>query len=114
MAKIQNKNCLRTARRRAGFTQPELAFLLGINDAGQVSRYERGTRLPSLLTAIGYDLILGEPVEALFASLRSGLALKVKNRMRRLRARLASKHETGRDGQVTMRKIAWIGHYLSK
>jgi DNA-binding XRE family transcriptional regulator len=114
MAKIKSKNCLRTFRRKTGLTQREVAFLLGSDDATQVSHHERGTRLPNLSTALAYHLILGPPIEVLFADVRSGLKLRAKNRLRRLRARLASKHETGRKAQVTLKKISWIGHQLIK
>ena len=53
-------------RRRTGFSQADVAYLFGVRDASQVSRYERGKHLPPLRTALAYEAILGVPVAELF------------------------------------------------
>lgn len=58
---------LKAERKRAALTQADVAALFGIESASKISRYERGTRLPSLKTALAYEVIFGRPVAALFS-----------------------------------------------
>jgi transcriptional regulator with XRE-family HTH domain len=60
-------NYLRTYRKRAAFSQDEVAFLLGGRHGSKVARYERNTRQPGLETALAYEVLLGTPVRELFA-----------------------------------------------
>ena len=60
-------NYLRTYRKKAGFTQKETAFVLGLKSAGRISRYENFSRLPNLKTALAYEAIFRAPVRKLFA-----------------------------------------------
>jgi transcriptional regulator with XRE-family HTH domain len=62
-------NYLRTYRRRAGLSQNEVAFLLGCKDKVIVSRFERGTSVPTLKTALAYQAIFGASVSELFAGM---------------------------------------------
>jgi len=80
-------NYLRTERRHARLSQEEIAFLLGSRDGAQVSRYERGRRLPSLETAFAYEAILAIPVRELFLGIFQQVDLEVKARRRILEAR---------------------------
>ena len=60
---------MRTHRRRWGLTQKELAHLLGIKSATQVSRYERLLRKPHLRTALACQIIFGEFPHAMYPKL---------------------------------------------
>ena len=62
-------NYLRGARKAIGFSQKELAFLLGAETASNITRYERFARTPALPTALALEAILGMPVRDLFAGL---------------------------------------------
>ncbi|MEK7793584.1 MAG: helix-turn-helix transcriptional regulator [Candidatus Hydrogenedentota bacterium] len=62
-------NYLRGARKAIGFSQKELAFLLGAETASNVTRYERFARTPTLSTALALEAILDMPVRELFAGL---------------------------------------------
>lgn len=66
MARHKLPNYLRTHRRRAGFSQDELAFLLGCASGNNVSRYERGVAIPMLTTLLAYGVIFGTPIDELF------------------------------------------------
>ena len=57
---------LRTYRKKHGLTQRETAFLLGLETGQIISRYEGMVRVPSLQTAIAYQLIFGRPLKDLF------------------------------------------------
>jgi len=62
------KNYIRSARRRAGLTQDELAYLLGGRGGKMVSRYERFEREPMLRAALAIQAALGVPAHELFAA----------------------------------------------
>ena len=57
---------LRIERKRSGFTQDELAYLLGFRVASAVSRFERGEREPDLRTAFAYQILFDRPADQLF------------------------------------------------
>jgi transcriptional regulator with XRE-family HTH domain len=71
------KSYLRTFRRRWGFTQKELAFLLGLESATTVSRVEQLKRLPSLGSALAclivFETTAIEIFPALFAEIREAV-----------------------------------------
>src|SRR5207247_2891499 len=70
------QNYLRTCRKRSGLAQHEVAFLLGCQNGGFVSRYEKRKRLPTLTTALACEAVFGVPVAELFAGLREGVGKK--------------------------------------
>jgi transcriptional regulator with XRE-family HTH domain len=81
-------NYLRMGRREKRLTQEELALLLGMDDGGNVSRYERGRRTPSLDLALAYEAIVGIPVSELFAGRFLSVELEVEARAKLLAERL--------------------------
>lgn len=60
---------LRRARRRAGLTQREVAWLLGSESGNRVARYERFIRRPTLDTAFAYEVIVGVSASELCAGI---------------------------------------------
>jgi transcriptional regulator with XRE-family HTH domain len=81
--KLKMHNRLWNARKRVGLGQKQLARLLDHKTADQVSRYERGTRLPTLQTALELEIALGIPLRILFSDLyeqlRAELMEKIKS-----------------------------------
>lgn len=70
---------LRTYRKRVGFTQKELAFLLGSKSSAKVSRYERYRRQPSLEAAFALQIIFHARTPDLFGGIHhrvEGLLLR--------------------------------------
>lgn len=59
---------LRVARRQAGYTQHDVALLLGAHQS-HVSDLEQGRTLPSLFEIVSLSLIFGRSFESLFADL---------------------------------------------
>lgn len=59
---------LKVARRKAGYTQNDLAHLLGSNQA-HISELERGHVLPSLEQIVTLSIIYGRSFEGLYANL---------------------------------------------
>lgn len=62
--KINNR--LWQARQRCGLEQKQVARLLGHKNCDQISRYERGARLPGLRIALKLEIIYRTPVSHLF------------------------------------------------
>jgi transcriptional regulator with XRE-family HTH domain len=60
------QNYLRKYRKRAGLSQKEVAFLLGLKNGATVSRYEMFQRLSILETILAYEVIFGVSVRELF------------------------------------------------
>jgi transcriptional regulator with XRE-family HTH domain len=60
------QNNLILYRKRMGFTQKQVALLLGHRDTSMISHYERGRTPPSLGVALGLEIIYRVPVAFLF------------------------------------------------
>jgi len=110
MASSSTNNYLRTYRKRAGLTQGEVAFLLGCKDAGQVSRYERSRRLPTLRTALACASILRVPLETLFADVQREVDQEASERLEKLRSDLEAKPLVERNAKLTSKKLGWLSH----
>jgi len=65
---IRTPNRLWLARKRRGLGQKQVAFLIG-KTIDEVSRYERGVRLPELLTLLSIEIVYGAPLRVLFKDL---------------------------------------------
>lgn len=65
--KDKTHNRLWSARKRRGLSQKQVAFLLGHHTADQISRYEKGLRLPTLETALKLEIIYRTPLRMLFS-----------------------------------------------
>lgn len=63
---LKNKNNLFIVRKKSDFGQKQIAALLGHQTIDQISRYERGTRIPSLKTALKLQIIYRLPIHVLF------------------------------------------------
>ena len=104
MSRPKLHNYLRTYRKRASLSQDEVASMLGVSGGPKVSRYEGGSREPSLKTALRYSALFGAPIEELFA----GLCEKVEDETAR-RARVLERQvsRTSAD-RFTARKLATL------
>ena len=77
-------NYLRMYRKRAELSQDEVAHLLGLESGTMISRYEFGTREPTLEAALALEALFGVPVRELFAGRFKKTRKKVKKRARKL------------------------------
>jgi transcriptional regulator with XRE-family HTH domain len=75
----QNQNNLVLYRRRMGFSQKQVARLLGHRDATMVSHYEHDRALPPLAAALGLEIIYRVPVAFLFPAMYG----QIKGRIRK-------------------------------
>src|SRR5712692_4130058 len=76
----KTKNRLWLARKRKGFRQKQVAYLLNHRNIDQISRYENGSRLPTLQTALKLEIIFGVPVRLMFKGLHDQLRGEIKER----------------------------------
>lgn len=93
---------LQALRQEAGLSQEDLAFLLGGETAGMISRHERGERTPNLETGLGYALVLGTGVDELFEDLQENIKAGIRERAQILATSLPP---DPRDTRMTTRII---------
>jgi len=98
-------NYLRTYRKREGFSQGEVAYLLGCQSGAKVSRYERFARQPTLETALAYEAIFQTPASELF----SGVFQKVEGKTSKRAKLLARKVARSNSDRMTSRKLEILG-----
>lgn len=83
MKKVEAKripNCLRKYRRAVGLKQKDVALILDLKSAGMISRWEKGTCLPSLTNVIKLSGIYSVLVDALFFPLIRLIKRKIMER----------------------------------
>ncbi len=69
-----------------GFTQYQVASLLGYHTAVDISQFEHGQKLPSLVMALKFEIVYRVPVAFLFPDLYLQLKDKLRAREERLTA----------------------------
>jgi transcriptional regulator with XRE-family HTH domain len=80
----RHSNILKPHRKRSGFTQDELAFLLGLKEHSAISRLEHGGREPSLRTALAYGVLFGRDLQVLFPRIHAEVCAEIGSRAERL------------------------------
>jgi transcriptional regulator with XRE-family HTH domain len=75
----QKTNDLVLYRRRMGFSQKEVARLLGQRDTSMVSHYEHGRALPPLAVALGLEIIYRVPIAFLFPGMYDELRRRIRH-----------------------------------
>ncbi len=78
--KKKTNNRLWLTRKRRGLRQKQVAHLLNQRTVEQLSRYENGTRIPTLGVALKLEMILGVPLRILFGELYEQLSADVRTR----------------------------------
>ncbi|MGB9178346.1 MAG: helix-turn-helix transcriptional regulator [Pyrinomonadaceae bacterium] len=76
--KLENR--LWQTRKRRGLEQKQVAYLLNHHTPDQVSRYELGTRQPTLETALLLEMIYGVPLRTLYKDLYERLQVELRAR----------------------------------
>ena len=74
------KSYMHTHRLRAGFTQSDIAYLIGSESRSQISRYERLEREPTLTAFLIYKLIFQKSDLELYPALVAELEERVRER----------------------------------
>ncbi|MDA2925807.1 helix-turn-helix domain-containing protein [Acidobacteria bacterium AH-259-G07] len=97
-------------RKRIGLSQDEIAFLLGSEDAANVSRYETNGALPGLKITLAYEVIFGVPARRLFAGLVDEIEEKTKHRVQLLVVKLSKQKQD----KMTAYKLAMLKTLISQ
>lgn len=98
---------LRSERMKWGLTQRELAPLLLIRHATQLSRIEKGRRSPSVHTLLASTLVFGENIERLYPGLSEDVEDRVVKSAYSLFKRVERKHDpVSRKKQELLRTVA--------
>jgi len=103
---------IRTKRKLSGLTQNEVGYILGSRSPASVSKHERSTAVPDLAIALGYEIIFGEPVSALFGELYRAIGESVERRVKILREELEKTSAKGKRGALTARKVEFLCMWL--
>ena len=99
---------LRTLRQRSGFTQAELSEILGFLTEIPVSRHERSVTVPSLLTALGYEIVFRRPASELFPGLYQTVEAGIEARLEALEKELHESTAKGRTAAEIARKLEFL------
>jgi DNA-binding XRE family transcriptional regulator len=86
---VQRRNHLYRLRRIRGLRQKQLAWLLGYRGTSMISKFEAGTTLPTLPTAMLLQLALGAQMSELYGDLHQQLQALILKRTAKLPAELA-------------------------
>jgi len=62
-------NSLRKFRKMSGYTQKQVAFFLGVENAGMISRWENGSRFPSPVNIFRLAALYHTMADALYFNL---------------------------------------------
>jgi DNA-binding XRE family transcriptional regulator len=73
---------LKPHRKRSGFTQEELAFLVGDKKHSAISRYEAGDRKPDLRTAVAFKMLFASDLRELFPGVHAQVSAEIAERAR--------------------------------
>jgi transcriptional regulator with XRE-family HTH domain len=103
------RNYLRTYRRRSGFSQTEVAFLLGCRSGSKVSRYEHFARQPDFLTVCACAVIFHASGRDMF----SGTFQQVERETRERAQLLLRKLEQAKPSALTSQKLKALQAILS-
>ena len=90
MAKKTILNNLWTYRKRFGLSQKQAAFLLDHKTTSQLSRYEKGTKVPGLETALKLEILYRVPVAFLFYDCYQKLKDEIRSKEDSLRMQAGS------------------------
>ena len=77
-------NYLRSYRKRSPLTQSDVAYLMGLQDYGTISRCEKGQRRPSVELLLVYHHLFNAPIESFFEHQSEEMLLDLKKRMESL------------------------------
>ena len=77
-------NHLWTYRKKMGLSQKRVALLMGFKRTNDLSRYEHGVRMPSLVNALKLEIVYRTPAAFLYKGLYEELRKDIKAREEKL------------------------------
>ena len=106
-------NYLRAHRRKTGFTQHEVARVLGRGTHGMVSHHERLGSVPPLVMALSYQMLYRVPVSELFAGLAETVEFSVEAQLAEFESYLGEQSAGGPRAAAIARKLEWLSERRS-
>lgn len=110
--KHKTHNRLWLARKRRRLRQKQVAYLLNHHTVDQISRYEKGLRVPTLETALMLEIIYATPLRVLFKELYERLQDDIGARARDAQS-IKSLAEGLNQGEGEMKSFCTYGELLS-
>ncbi|HRG68380.1 MAG TPA: helix-turn-helix transcriptional regulator [Saprospiraceae bacterium] len=103
-------NYLRTYRKRSGLNQEDIAFLMGIPDYSNISRYEKGQRAPTTELLLTYKHLFDTPIESFFEQESEMIRIKLIEKIKELLVEIKKQ-------QITLKntlKIKFLEEVITK
>jgi transcriptional regulator with XRE-family HTH domain len=108
MAPDQIPNYLQVLRRKSGFSQRELALVLGIVTESQLSRHERSVSAPGLLALLAYETLFRKPVSEIFPGIHRTVSTGIEDRLVHLEQLLQGSSVRGHKAAAIARKLEFM------
>ena len=108
MTSEQIDSYLQVLRRKSGFSQSDLALVLGIVTESQVSRHEQSVSIPGLLAALGYEAFFHRPISEIFPGFYRTVAVGIEERLLHLERLLQDSSIKGREAEPIARKLEFM------
>jgi len=108
MTSDQIANYLQVLRRKSGFSQSDLALVLGIVTESQVSRHEQSVTIPGLIAALGYEAFFRRPISEIFPGLYYTVSAGIEERLLQLERLLQDSSIKGREAEPIARKLEFM------
>lgn len=105
---------LRYHRKNSGLTQRDLAEILGFVGARQIAKHEVVQAVPSIIAAIGYQVIFCTSIAELFPGMYETIRDGVEQRLVEFEQRLHQSTATGYEAELIARKLVWLEERRSK
>lgn len=78
---LRHPNYLRLYRKKSPLTQSDIAFLLQLPDYSNISRCEKGHRVPNIDLLITYHYLFKVPIESFFELQSNEILVSLKHRI---------------------------------
>jgi|SRR5208282_1132742 len=101
-------NYVRIHRRNVGLSQRELGQILGYQNEFPISKHERFYCTPTLVTALGYEIVFQVPVSEIFAGLKDQVEEHIELRLAELETQLGQRGARDRRAATIARKLEWL------
>lgn len=102
------RNHLRTHRQRSGFSQRDLALLIGCKHQAQVSRYESSASAPSLAVALCYEVVFRVPISAFFPGIHASVTKMIESKLAALENELGKRSAKDPRAHEIAKKLTWL------
>jgi DNA-binding XRE family transcriptional regulator len=106
-------NYLRAHRRRSGFTQHELAGVLGYLNSDAISRHERRESMPTLFIALSYEVLYRVPVSEIFSGLTATVESRLEAQLAEFERYLGEQDARSSRAPAIARKLEWLNERRS-